>query len=154
MRPKSKREQFYQEVAEAMVMNTTRSFINLQTLQVEVMFEEMYGLEEKKQREREFEDEDKYLPINVITPSESFRVMEAFTETVKNRNLQTRLIQALEKKKPFVNFKTVVDNSPVRQAWFDFRDSQYSAKAKEWVEDNAPDELKEKIKQLPAVFVA
>ena len=80
--------------------------------------------------------------------------MEAFVETVKDKGLQRRLVQALERKKPFSNFKSIIDNSSVRQDWFEFRDKAYAEIAKDWLEDNASDELKEKIKSLPSVFIA
>ena len=154
MQPNSKREQFYMEVGEAMAMNTAKSYINLQTLAVEINPEEILEYQKEGNWNQEgFDDEDKYLPIETIGSSESFRFMEAFAETLKDKNLQSRLIQSLEGKKPFANFKVVVENSPARQAWFDFRNNQHTSRAKEWIEDYAPDELKERIKQLPAVFV-
>ncbi len=50
--------------------------------------------------------------------------MEAFIETLNDKRFQTRLIQALERKRPFANFKSIIDSSDVRQNWFDFRDER------------------------------
>ena len=92
---------------------------------------------------------DKFLPVEVLSSSESFRVMEAFIETVKDKGLQRNLISALERKRPFANFKYIIDGSSMRENWFQFRDEAYMNIAKEWIDVNASDELKERIKNLP-----
>jgi hypothetical protein len=50
--------------------------------------------------------------------------MENFVDEVNDINLQGKLINAL-RKKPFANFKYLVENSDYRQQWFDFRKTQY-----------------------------
>ena len=60
----------------------------------------------------------------------------------------------LGRPRPFAHFKQVIDSSPLRQHWFDYRDAAYTQLAKEWIEENASDELKEKIKGLPGVYRA
>lgn len=57
---------------------------------------------------------------------ESFRVMEDFIEycVPDNEALKKRLWDAIAKRKPFQNFKYIIDNSPYRQAWFDFKQLQ------------------------------
>jgi len=153
MKQRSKREQFYREVGEAMSMNTMRSFINMDTLEVDIHPDEDYfsfGDVEDTAREA-MENPDKFLPVEVLSSSESFRIMEAFIETVKDIGLQRNLINALERKRPFANFKNIIDNSSVREKWFQFRDEAYMNIAKEWIDVNASDDLKEKIKSLPSV---
>jgi hypothetical protein len=62
---------------------------------------------------------------------DSFDLMADFTESVDSRELRDSLINALNKKHPFRNFKWVVDNSgPYRQKWFDFKNQSLI----EWVE--------------------
>ena len=154
MRLGSKREQFYREVSEAMSMNGMRSFIDLQTLRVEIHpGTDSLFLDEKDPAEEVLNNPDRFLPVEAIRSSESYQIMVDFAEGLKEKKTQTKLIQALEGKKPFANFKVVTDNSPVKQAWFDFRDNAYIGIAKQWIDNNAPDELKEKVKSLPAVFV-
>ena len=77
--------------------------------------------------------------------------MEAFTETVLNKNLQSKLVSALDHKKPFANFIRIIDNSDVRQDWFDFKNEFTADLAKQWLEENAGADLEEKIKALPSV---
>jgi hypothetical protein len=74
-----------------------------------------------------------YLEIEKPNSSDSFGIMANFTEQLNdNEKLRNKLINALNKKKPFREFKFVIDNSGVyRQQWFDFKNAQL----KQWVRD-------------------
>jgi hypothetical protein len=74
-----------------------------------------------------------YIEIEKPTSSDSFQIMANFTEQLKdNEKLKNELIKALNKKKPFREFKFVIDNSGIyRQQWFDFKNAQL----KQWVSD-------------------
>ena len=77
------------------------------------------------------ENWDKYIEIERMESHESFDLMADFAESVDSRELRDSLINALNKKHPFRNFKWVVDNSgPYRQKWFDFKNQRLI----EWVE--------------------
>jgi hypothetical protein len=137
-------------VGEAMFMNDTRSFIDLETLEVEIHAAESYFEENKMEdtAEEALNNPYKFLPIEHSNSSKAFEVMEAFIETVKDSKLRSQLINALQRKKPFANFKYTIDNSPLRQEWFQFKDEAYAEIAKEWIEENASEELKKKISEL------
>ncbi len=76
------------------------------------------------------ENWDKYLEIERMESYESFKIMAGFAESVDNRELRDSLINALNRKHPFQNFKWIVDNSgPYRQKWFDFKNQRLI----EWV---------------------
>ena len=153
VKQRSKKDQFYTQVGEAMSMNNMRSFINMDTLEVDIHAGEDYfsfGDVEDTARQT-MDNPDKFLPVEVLSSSESFRVMETFIETVKDKGLQRSLIGALERKRPFANFKHIIDGSSMRQNWFQFRDEAYMNIAKEWIDVNATDELKERIGSLPSV---
>jgi hypothetical protein len=156
MKQQSKRERFYSEVGEAISMSDSRSFINIETLEVDIHASEVYfsygDMEDTAQEA--INNPVKFLALEHILSSDAFRVMEAFIETVKNNHLQIRLKQALERKKPFANFKAIIDDSSERQNWFDFRDDTYAAIAKEWLENNVDEKLLEKIKALPVVYIS
>ena len=65
---------------------------------------------------------DSYVEIEKMNPNASFRLMQNFVETVEDERLWDKLDQALNRPKPFKNFKFEVDNSgPYRQKWFDFK---------------------------------
>jgi hypothetical protein len=52
---------------------------------------------------------------------ESFRFMESFVNTIPDEKLQLKLVHALNNRKPFANFKHLVENSRYREAWFEFK---------------------------------
>ena len=64
-----------------------------------------------------------YREIAQLESRDSFEIMKDFVETLSDFNrLKDRLIDALNKKKPFRSFKFVIDNSgDFRQKWFDFK---------------------------------
>ncbi len=76
---------------------------------------------------------DEYIEIEKPNSNDSFEIMANFPEQLNdNDKIKNELINALNKKKPFREFKYVIDNSGVyRQQWFDFKDAQL----KQWVID-------------------
>ena len=71
-----------------------------------------------------------YLEIEKMESHESFEIMVEFAEDVDSKELHDALINALNRKHPFQNFRFVIDNSgPYRQKWFDFK----TQSLKEWV---------------------
>jgi hypothetical protein len=62
-----------------------------------------------------------------MTTGESFRIMEQFAESVKERTLQNRLFNSLNRPKPFRHFKDIIDNSGEnRDEWFEFKNYKYT----------------------------
>jgi hypothetical protein len=96
-------------------------------------------LDKNPEMENEVYDEDfekldnNFFDYNEIKPMESsdtFEMMEEFTELVDNSELKNKLATALARKKPFREFKFIIDNSGIdREKWFDFKNK----KLKEWV---------------------
>ncbi len=74
-----------------------------------------------------------YIEINQLESSDSFEIMVQFANTLSDTNkLKNKLKYALNKKKPFREFKFIIDNSgEFRQMWFDFK----SQKTQKWVQD-------------------
>lgn len=70
------------------------------------------------------DNESDYIKIEVLQSYESYDIMEDFVEQLPNSRLKFDLEDALQKRKPFQNFKYIVDNSDVRQDWFDFKQSE------------------------------
>ena len=73
-----------------------------------------------------------YQEIEAMESSDSFRVMADFAEQLTDTNLKDKLITALSRKKPFSNFKFLIDNAgEQRQSWFDLKNKRYM----DWVEE-------------------
>lgn len=108
-------------------------FINPATLEMEDVPKSI--LEERFFTENDEEEEDDELDlqhenwekcISVEPPEshESFEIMENFVQEVDDKKLQKQLINALERRHPFANFKNLIDNSDCREQWFAFKQSK------------------------------
>lgn len=76
-------------------------------------------------------DIDNYVKLDGMPPSDSFAVMESFTKTIQDQNLQAQLLDILAKPKPFSNWKNIVERSfEQRENWFKFKTDKYE----NWVE--------------------
>ncbi len=77
-----------------------------------------------------------YYEFEGMNSRDSFRLMVDFIDLVDDNKLRDSLIRALNRSKPFSNFKWQIDNSgPYRQKWFDFKKSRYI----DWVKDQLDD---------------
>jgi hypothetical protein len=78
------------------------------------------------------QDLDHYIKFEPMDSTQSFEVMREFVALVESDSLRQQLTQALNRVKPFANFKYIIDNSgEYRQQWFDFRLEQNVL----WVEE-------------------
>jgi hypothetical protein len=88
---------------------------------------DIYDDDDNPWSEEMTEIEDNYIDYHRIenwTSRESFAVMEDFANKVTNLPLQNKLWTVLSGKKPFANFKMVIDHSgEYRQQWFDFKNA-------------------------------
>lgn len=105
-------------------------FLNTDTLEVESVLGESYntfGDSDFKNFYQEVYDKvDNWANFIRIEPPESwqsFKIMEDFIETgiSDDDSVKKRLWDAISKRKPFQNFKYIIDNSRYRQDWFDFK---------------------------------
>ena len=73
-----------------------------------------------------------YFQFEGMESHDSFQIMADFVDTLDDQRLKDTLINALNKRKPFQNFKYEIDGSgEYRQLWFDFRKLRYI----EWIKD-------------------
>jgi hypothetical protein len=47
--------------------------------------------------------------------------LEEYFDEIEDKNLQKRLLNTLSNRKPFANFKNIIDNSEFRVSWFTFK---------------------------------
>jgi len=104
-------------------------------------FDRYYGADEELWEEdlnHIEENWDDYIEFTGFESHESFQIMADFAKSVDDEKLQYRLFNALNRRKPFQNFKWQIDNSGhYRQLWFNFRSKRY----KDWVKEQI--EIKE-----------
>lgn len=83
----------------------------------------------EKVKARAAQEPDQFVIIDPPEPRDSFRIMEDFIFTVEDEHLRDRLLEALDSKKPFRYFRATVEDSPLADDWYDFKD----ARMKEWL---------------------
>ena len=80
-----------------------------------------------------------YYEVDKWTSREAFEAMQWFADQVTDPRLRGRLTGALERKKPFREFKQViVGTMDARQQWFDYKgkwQQDFVARQLSWVED-------------------
>lgn len=105
-------------------------FLNTDTLEIEdvpdnmLMDPEEYELmteDSTDEFELKYLSWDKCIRFDPPESHESFKIMEQFAEDMQDRNMQQKLFNVLSRRKPFVGFKYLIDNSPYRQDWFGFK---------------------------------
>ena len=133
-----------------------RIFINLKTNEVkEILYSEDFILEygdftdegddddddvvnKSLRQEKEFVENagEEWFEIEKMSSREEFKVMEAFAlQLSDNPSLRIKLLEALERPKPFRNFKDTIDGSgEYRDQWFKFQDMKHL----EWVKAQLP----------------
>ena len=71
-----------------------------------------------------FLDFDNYIEIPTPNPTESYRIMEGFTDTLVDERHRLRLFDALNGKKPFKFFRNAVDEADLLDDWYDYHDAR------------------------------
>ncbi|SFE64670.1 UPF0158 family protein [Thermophagus xiamenensis] len=105
-------------------------FLNLDTLETESIPNDEDYLFEFESAAEEFGEGLKYsewehcIKFEPLPSYEAFKIMEDFIDVVDDDKVRNRLINALNRRKPFANFKNVIDSSQYRQAWFDYKQQQ------------------------------
>ncbi len=126
-------------------------YLNMDTLEIEDLhqdwIDEDYDLELETGvsadeldcfKHREWENCMEFEPLE---SNESFRIMADFASQLKNIPLQNKLVNALNNRKPFANFKNIIDNSgEERQQWFDFKQEQLENHIKNLLLAHLPNE--------------
>lgn len=111
-------------------------YLNKETKEIKTMidFDAFFG--DTELWEEEFEEIQEnihlYLKIEKMSSREAFEIMADFTNQVTDQAVKQKLIYALNRNKPFKNFKYEVDyNEEIRQQWFKFKADKYQ----DWVRD-------------------
>ena len=71
-----------------------------------------------------------YIRFEAMESHDSFRILEAFVDTIGDAGIRQRFEDAISFKRPFQNFKQLLPHYPeLRQQWFEFKEKRYM----EWV---------------------
>lgn len=122
-----------------------RCFFNLKTGEIKTLFnpDNWFEADEDTWKEEFKEIQDNwadYFEFEGFKSHDSFQLMTDFAERVDNSILQDKLRSALNRPKPFRNFKWQIDNSgEFRQQWFDFKKMRCIHWVKEQIDLNKKD---------------
>ncbi len=103
-------------------------FINPDTLELVAVptgmfdgtFEDDGSFEEEL--DRVYEQWEKNVRIEPPSSNMSYEFMERFIdEVVSDNRLKNKLTDAIGRKRPFANFRNIIDDSPLREKWFAFK---------------------------------
>ncbi len=109
-------------------IRTVPDFDDWLELDDEVFKQELRAIDEKR---------DDYFEFSRPGSRESYQIMVDFAEEIEHTRLQNKLLNALDKRKPFQHFKREIDNSgEYRQKWFDYRKMRYIQWVKEQINTN------------------
>ena len=78
---------------------------------------------------------DRFLSIDFIGSDVGFRWMEMFALELENERVRERLLDALNRPRPFRRFKDALGAFPeVREAWYAYEDGKLKECARDWLE--------------------
>ena len=79
-------------------------------------------------------DDDRYLYIPPRLPKHNFYVMEMFVYSIEDFNVAEKFHDALERKKPFRNFKELLHEHPkLREKWFEYKRNNIKNETINWL---------------------
>lgn len=64
------------------------------------------------------------IKFEVLESFESYKIMEDFKNLINDNYFKEKLNEALNRRKPFQNFKYLIDRSEYREDWFEFKQKE------------------------------
>lgn len=107
-------------------------YLNLDTLELEEIPEaDRWSLEDDPEAEEafpvkhtEWEQVQQFAPL---VSRESFQIMKDFAMQLNNPKVQDKIVDILNRRKPFAHFNQFIHQSDYREDWIAFKDAAYEA---------------------------
>jgi len=64
-----------------------------------------------------------YIQFDPPDSRESYKIMEGFVEILKGDALRARVLDSLNSKKPFRNFRLAIENEGIEDDWYDYKNA-------------------------------
>ena len=120
-------DKYIQEIADNLDIGQI-CFINTDTMEMETAIstkhldETSIAEEFNKEVYEKVNQWERYIKIEPLESDEAFQIMEDFVEQfIPEGAFKHQVIHTLSIHKPFQNFKFIMESSPYRQEWFDFK---------------------------------
>jgi hypothetical protein len=115
-------------------------YLDKKTGEIVMIAAEEELVEDEEIREKIEEEPERYIYIDPIDSSISFRIMENFIYQLPDGEARNNLDDAIHKSKPFRRFKdTLLDYPEIREKWFAYHNREMRRIAQEWLEDEEID---------------
>ncbi len=116
-------------------------YVNKDTLQLEEVIPDMEDPDDFKFNygdcdwavKPQFYEWENVIRLAPMDSHDSFRIMEAFANSIDDDEFSQQLFQLLNKRNPFANFKWKIDNSAYREEWFAFKLKRTEAYVRECI---------------------
>jgi Uncharacterised protein family (UPF0158) len=107
----------------------------LEGLEVESLKDDGEELDDELAPDLDALDDDRFVWIESIDSHEGFRWMERFALRQDDERVRERLLDALDRPRPFRRFKDALHEFPqVRDAWYKFEEEKLREAVRDWVE--------------------
>jgi len=64
-----------------------------------------------------------YIQFDPPDTRESYKIMEGFAGILENESVKARVLDSLNSKKPFRNFRVTIENEGIEDDWYDYKDA-------------------------------
>lgn len=114
------------DIVEAMEManESARSFLDLQTGEIETLFDDLVDDEEQEEISERL-DEHGIVRLQEQYDIHEYHIMVKSVEQLQNTTIQERLADAINDRGAFQRFKRGIRQYGVEQDWYDFRDAAF-----------------------------
>lgn len=110
----------------------TMWYLDRETGRLIMVSDDVYGLEEDEEP-TEFDDDPRYLTVDVFDSHDSYRVMEDFIATVRDPRLRERLETAIQGRGAFRRFRDTLTGAE-RDRWHAYESVRDQQRAVDWLE--------------------
>lgn len=122
-----------------MVDDTSRGFLNIDTMEI-VWLNDYFDSEENERLSEEIDNHfDRYLRLPTQWDINEYSIMENFIESLYDTNVQNNLYIAIRGRGAFRRFKDTVYCLNIEKEWFKYRDEAIADIARCWCKENKID---------------
>ncbi len=156
MKKKKYPKEVIQEIAGEINMGM-KCYLNVNTMEVEAYFGHSFHCDKETEElfEETFEKIESWgenvVCIFPLRSGESFRIMEGFIDEIipDNTRLKVNLLESIERRKPFRNFRCIIDDSDYLDTWYEYKNACIEKHVEEELENAVPEQFtKEDITSL------
>lgn len=101
-------------------------FVNPKTLELINILQDTYYLDDDLYQEslNRIDEWEEFIKFEPLPSNEGFQIMSNFTQYLPEGRFKNSVINALNNRRPFANFKNLIESSKYRQDWFAFKQKQ------------------------------